>query len=76
MKTALTIVAVIAAALTTTSPAQAAACPPGKVEVAHARGGTVCIFPSKNFAECVANSLRNGFPEGQSQSYCRRRFSQ
>jgi hypothetical protein len=69
MKTALTI---IAAALTATS---AAACPPGKVAVPHARGGTVCIFPSKNFGECVANSLRNGFPEGQSQSYCRQRFS-
>jgi len=71
MKIALTI---IAAALTATSDAQAA-CPPGKVAVPHARGGTVCIFPSKNIGECVANSLRNGFPDGQSQSYCRQRFS-
>jgi hypothetical protein len=75
MKTALTIVAVVVAAFTATSAAQAA-CPPGKVAVAHARGGSVCIFPSKNFGECVASSLRNGFPEGQSPSYCRRRFAQ
>jgi hypothetical protein len=75
MKVALTIMTIVAAALAATSAAQAA-CPPGKVAVPHARGGTVCIFPSKNFRGCVANSLRNGFPEGQSQTYCRQRFSQ
>ena len=75
MKAVLTIMAVVVGALTATSAAHAqAACPPGKVAVPHARGGTVCIVPSKSFGECAANSLRNGFPEGQSQSYCRRRW--
>src|SRR4051794_37328511 len=77
MKIAFTIMAVVAAALTATSAAHAqAACPSGKVAVAHARGGTVCIVPSKTFGECVANSLRNGFPEGQSRSVCRKRYPQ
>ena len=72
MKITLTTMAV--AAFAASSAAQAA-CPPDKVAVAHANGSTVCITPSKNFGECVANSLRNGWPKGQSESYCRQRFA-
>jgi hypothetical protein len=75
MKTTFSIMAVVAASLTATSAAHAA-CPPGKVEVPHARGGTVCIVPSKTFGECVANSLRNGFSQERSQSFCRRLYPQ
>jgi len=63
MKAVLTIMAVVVGALTATSAAHAqAACPPGKVAVPHARGGTVCIVPSKSSGDCVAPRFHAGRP--------------
>ena len=74
MKTTLTIVAVVAAALTATSAAYAA-CPAGQISAARARGGVACVVPAKNFDGCIRNSLRNGWPNNdQTAGYCRNKF--